>query len=115
MRKEGAKQHNSYINQYSIDPSPGGGGVGVGWGGGWGWKVQNRTILVQTNILLIHLLAGVGVGGWIGMEGTKQNNPCTNQHSVDPSPGHYRVQTTNNDVEILGLTKNVHVIIHTLK
>ena len=30
---------------------------------------------------------GGGGGGWMGMEGTKQNNPCTNQHSIDPSPG----------------------------
>ena len=85
MGMEGTKQNNSCTNQHSVDPSPGGDG-GVGGG-----------------------------GGWMGMEGTKQNNPCTNQHSIDPSPGHYRVQTTNNDVEILGLTKNMHVIIHTLK
>ena len=23
----------------------------------------------------------------MGMESTKQNNPCTNQHYIDPSPG----------------------------
>ena len=89
MGMQGTKQNNPRTNQYSIDPSHGGGVGGGGgcWegGGGWGWKVQNRTTHVQTNITLIHLLAGVG--GWMGMEGTKQNNSCTNQHSVDPSPG----------------------------
>ena len=87
MRMEGTKQNNPCTSQYSIDPSPGGGGGCWGRGGGWGWKVQNRTTHVQTNITLIHLLAGVGGGGWMGMEGTKQNNSCTNQHSVDSSPG----------------------------
>ena len=38
----------------------------VGGGGGWEWKIQNRTTHVQTNIPLIHLLAGVGVGGGRG-------------------------------------------------
>ena len=54
MEMEGTKQNNSCTNQHSIDPSPGRGG------GGWGWKVQIRTTHVQTNITLIHLLAGVG-------------------------------------------------------
>ena len=64
MGMEDTKQNNPCTNQHSIDPSPGrGGGVG---GGGWGWKIQNRTTHVQTNIPLIHLLAGVGVGGGRG-------------------------------------------------
>ena len=93
MGMEGTKQNNPCTNQHYIDPSP---GRGRG-GGGWGWKVQNRATHVQTNIPLIHLLVGVGVGGWMGMEGTKQNTPCTNQHSVDPSPGRGRGEGVDGD------------------